>query len=125
MRQAAGLLGAGGQLLTTGPRNITGSILLGSAVSIELDRTGPFVTLSLNTVSFPQGSGGFQTFLNLPVGFRPKGTLRKNLIAADHGHQIAVYANGNVSANVSETYQFREVFVYSTKDAWPSAFPGT
>lgn len=110
---------------TTGMRNITDTILLGSADSIQIERTGPIVTLSLDKVTFSGGYAGFLKILQLPLGFRPKGTLRKNVMGATNGHQIAVYAGGSVSANVDGAYEFRDVFVYSTSDAWPTTLPGT
>lgn len=109
---------------TTGVRNITSllnNIVSGSAF---IDRTGPIVTLSLDTITF--AGTGWSTLCTLPTGFRPKSIHRENLNGADaaSGHQIAVYANGTVSNNRDPSYTLRNSFCYSTADAWPSTLPG-
>lgn len=120
--QSAGLLGANGQLPTTGTRDITS--LLNNIVSGKayIDRTGPMVTLSLDTITF--ADTGWVTLVTLPAGFRPRITQRENLIDATHGHQIGVYSNGTVSNNRDQSYTLRQSFCYSTGDPWPSMLPG-
>lgn len=107
---------------TTGSRDITS--LLNNIVSGKafIDRTGPIVTLSLDTIKF--AGTGWETLVDLPLGFRPKSIQRANLISATNGSQIGIYDNGNVSNNRDPSYTLRVSFCYSTGDPWPTSLPG-
>ena len=122
----AGLLGAGGELPTTGPRNVTALLASSATGTVMLDRTGHDVTLSLESVRFVDvTSGSWGTVLSLPIGFRPKFTLKRDIVGSSQARTITLAVNGTLSCHRDVAYEMRQVWTYSTADAWPSALPGT
>lgn len=74
--------------MTTGARNIS-SLLDGGALggASYLIRSGPVVTLSLESIAFDGVNTSYGEFLRMPPGFRPPFTIRDNYDAPSNASQ--------------------------------------
>ena len=124
--QSAGLLGAGGRLPSTGARDITS--LSNSEVvagTIRVIRSGPTVTVSLNSIRFSGENNGFGTIVTLPYGFRPPTSLADNIAAPEDSAQISLSVGGAIGMNRKSGYTIRRIITFVTEDLFPTELPGS
>lgn len=120
--QSAGLLGASGQLPSTGLQNITS--LLSEKVSsgtARLIRVGPMVTLFLQRLQFNGSTTGYSQLMQLPTGFRPLTEIRDNYAIPSNSALITVFVDGTISTNQGLGEQLSRTFTFPTSNPWPAS----
>lgn len=124
--QSAGLLAAGGALPSTGTRDITSmtssEVIAGT---VRVIRSGPAVTVSLNSIRFTGNNVGFGTIVTLPYGFRPPTSLSENIAEPEDSAQISLSVSGAIGMNRKGGYTIRRIITFVTGDPFPLSLPGS